>query len=745
MRQALFPRDRYPLGHTELANSLSNIGSVLTVQGKYGQAEVFLRDALAMRQALYPREQYPLGHHDLARSLNSFGSLLQAWGRYDRAEPFFREALTMRQALYPKDRYPQGHPDLAQSLINFGGLRFEQGEYAKAELFSRDALIMYQGLTNRLADLASEAEALNYAASLPYSRDFFLSVTAALPPDSGVYERIWQSKAGLTRIFQRRHRDLLASPDPEARQVLLDLQTTRRQLALLVLQPRAEPPSTERLQQLTDRKEELQRRLAKRLRDVLPLPETDQGTPDQLLGRLPAQTIFVDLLHYWHFEHDPKVPGAKGLRWSPRYVAFVLRPGRPVERIDLGDAEPIKQTLKQWRKEIAAWRADGPNDRPRGFDQRLSQLVWRPLLKYIPPETETIYLSPDGDLSALPWVALPGRDRGKVLLEEHALALVPHGPFLLERLRDKPLPVKTTDVLLTLGGVRYDQPPLAIGAPPREERIAQAISRSGVRVFWDYLKGTERELAQVRGCAGPLQVVNLEGAAASTTQLLADLPRARFAHLATHGFFDDRGTRSILQLTKEDFLKSRFGERIGVGARNPLYLSGLVLAGANRKDRDRPESYAPDGGILTAEELVSLPLEQLELVVLSACETGLGEVAAGEGVLGLQRTFHVAGARNVVASLWQVDDEATAALMALFYHCLWQEKQPPLQALRTAQLTLYHHPEQIPRLARIRGPKPDVVVKGLRQPPEKAVQDRPASPAGVKQWAAFVLSGAGRS
>src|SRR5438067_12073441 len=122
-------------------------------------------------------------------------------------------------------------------------------------------------------------------------------------------------------------------------------------------------------------------------------------------------------------------------------------------------------------------------------------------------------------------------------------------------------------------------------------------------------------------------------------------------------------------------------------------MSGLVLAGANR-----PEP--PGRGLVTGEHLVDRDLSGLELAVLWACDTGLGEVAGGEGVFGLQRAFHVAGAKNVIASLWQVDDEATAALMALFYHHLWEEKRPPLEALRQAQLAVYHHPERIGALAR---------------------------------------------
>jgi CHAT domain-containing protein len=151
--------------------------------------------------------------------------------------------------------------------------------------------------------------------------------------------------------------------------------------------------------------------------------------------------------------------------------------------------------------------------------------------------------------------------------------------------------------------------------------------------------------------------------AASTAQLLLDLPQARWAQLATHGLFAAPKSDVRQHLFHEgDFQLGVGQERAGVGARNPLTQTGLFLAGANRSIRDANG----EDGILTAEAIAGQPLDHLELAVLSACETGLGEAATGEGVFGLQRAFHLAGTRNVVASLWRVDDEATAALMALF-------------------------------------------------------------------------------
>jgi CHAT domain-containing protein len=139
-----------------------------------------------------------------------------------------------------------------------------------------------------------------------------------------------------------------------------------------------------------------------------------------------------------------------------------------------------------------------------------------------------------------------------------------------------------------------------------------------------------------------------------------------------------------------------------------------------------------------------LDLSGLDLAVLSACETGLGQAASGEGVVGLQRAFHLAGTRNVVASLWKVDDEATGALMALLYHHLRQEQRPPLEAQRRAQLALHRNPAAVPQLARQRGPDFYVTVRRVSEAPAPAPASRPGSRAAVRDWAAFVLSGAGR-
>jgi CHAT domain-containing protein len=183
----------------------------------------------------------------------------------------------------------------------------------------------------------------------------------------------------------------------------------------------------------------------------------------------------------------------------------------------------------------------------------------------------------------------------------------------------------------------------------------------------------------------------------------------RYLHFATHGFFDDPKPTGQA-ISADDRSGAARGRRTSP---NPALLCGLVCAGANRPTAD-------DDGVLTALEIADLDLGGVELAVLSACETGLGEVAGGDGVLGLQRAFQLAGARTTVTSLWQVPDEATESLMTRFYENRLKQGMPALKALREAQLWLLNEGVEA-------GVLKEPLRNGRRTPP--------------LFWAAFVLAG----
>ncbi len=745
MYQAFYLKERYPQGHPDLAMSLNNLGALLHAQGAYAEARGYYERALAMYQALYPKGRYPHGHTDLAASLNNVGGVLHDQGAYGEARGYYERALAMRQALYPKEHYPQGHAELATSLNNLSFFLAAQGLYGEAKLFFQQAADVQRDLADIVLAANSEAEAMNYLAKLPSTRDGLISVCLHVPDSAeSNYARVWGGKAAVARMLKRRQADLFrhAAEDLSARREIATWRDVRGQLAKLLLATadgRDHPERLARLQQLTAEKERLERQLAGAIPEFASHQALERSPHTKLVEALPEHTVVLDLVSYTRFERDPQIKGKKGERLTPSYIGFVLAKGRPVRAVDLGPAAPIDQAAGAWRRAIIERQASPAAD-------ALRRLVWEPLAHQFARDTTTVVLALDGLLTAVPWPALPGDNPGTVLLEQYALATVPHAPFLLDRLT---APARTTDdrgILLAVGGVAYDQAPKPMeDEQTKVELLAARLAETarGHGSGWKDLPGTLDELNAVTRRTGSRTLIRLEGASAGTAQFLHDLPRARWAHIATHGFFADPSVRSVLRPDPKLF--SFIGrERVGAGLRNPLVLSGLVLAGANRPGADVDGWTRDDLGILTAEAIAGLPLQDLELVVLSACETGLGLVGGGEGVFGLQRAFHLAGAHNVVASLWKVDDQATAALMAIFYDQLWREKKPAIEALRTAQLRLYRHPECIGELAKARGtPDFDKVV----QRPESGSENGQApgmEHASVEKWAAFVLSGWGR-
>ena len=213
MYKRLYPADKYPDGHPDLATSLNNLGFLLQARGEYGKAEPFYRDALDMYKRLYPADKYPDGHPDLARSLNNLGILLFKQGEYGKAELHCRDALDMYKRLFPPEKYPDGHPDLALSLSNLGDFLIARREYGKAADVLAEGAAMYDRLTAVFADVGAEAEILNLVASLSSTRIAFLAATAhvegADPADH--YPVLWRGKSALARALERRRRLLRAA------------------------------------------------------------------------------------------------------------------------------------------------------------------------------------------------------------------------------------------------------------------------------------------------------------------------------------------------------------------------------------------------------------------------------------------------------------------------------------------------------------------------------------------------------
>jgi CHAT domain-containing protein len=238
--------------------------------------------------------------------------------------------------------------------------------------------------------------------------------------------------------------------------------------------------------------------------------------------------------------------------------------------------------------------------------------------------------------------------------------------------------------------------PGSLPRTPASPRVTARSAGSGCNdvqaISFPTLKGTLQEVREVSGLWSGSAVAKEEsrvlvGRDASESALKKEAHKYRVLHFATHGFFlgDScppplAGTRAVGRLVSKSTTQSA-APKTG----NPLLLSGLALAGANRRQAAGPDE---DDGILTAEEVASLDFDGVEWAVLSACNTGLGEIRSGEGVLGLRRAFQIAGARTVITSLWSVEDDATRLWMRALYEGRLKRNLNTADAMREASLSV---------------------------------------------------------
>ncbi len=700
--------------HPNLGFSLNNMGVVLSALGQADKALPFFDRALKMNERLYKGQDHP----NLAISLNTMGSVLDALGQADKALTYCDRALKMRERLYKG----QDHPDLATSLNNMGEVLQSLGQADKALTYYEQLFRVNTRILDREVAFAPEAQALERLNTLPNRRDVYLRLTRSERTEADrVAEHLWLGRAVVTRVLQRRH---LGGPDTDEIHALRDkLATLRARLTAALLRPAKGPSREPLLREITEAKEKTERELL----HLLP-PRLRPGKdikPDDLAALLPADAVYLDVLRYTDRDADRKR--------QPRYVAFVHGPRARTVRVDLGVARDIDAAANAWRELVLAFPKVSQKDRPAAahatdkLAARLRELVWDKVAPSLPKETVTVYLSVEGDLGRFPFAALPDDQAETVLLERYAFVTVPHGPALVQRLRGKPGADDGKGTLLAVGGVDYG--PLADG-----------------QAGYAPLPGTARERAQLEKMAGGRVTPALGGSDATTTRLLAELPKAAYAHLGTHGQFkadlfeqDRQATAKYQERLRTIEASGGLPARTGIGVRSPLGYVGLVLAGANT-----PGKAGPDGGVLSGEGIAGLQLEKLRLVVLSACETGLGANTDTEGVRGLQRAFHVAGCPAVVASLWSVDDEATAALMNAFWERVLTQKMEPERALREAQLLVLRRPDLVPLLA-TRGQGFGAIVRiDPRKEPELPMPTGGEKRSHPYLWSAFFLSAAGR-
>ncbi len=703
--------EKYGKGSDLYHMTLNNLGLAAQRAGHLHEAFACIATARDLR-----KRYLPAGHPLQAYGANNLAYFYQLLGEPRLALPLFEEALEIRRRAYGTR-----HPEYATSLNNLAWVKMELGRHAEAKRALEEVLELLRdtvgerqakysftlhNIARMYAMMGRPSAALpviercltllrrNLELAAPVVSERQLLAAAnrlrdplwlrlSLPEESAELSHahvIGRKGFVFARQQQRRLFARLAGTSSETRALAAELLGLTRQLASLPGTARARAEAD----RLTRRKEEIEQRLAALSDDFragLRAP-----TSAELAAALPDGAVLLDFMAYRYTDgHAP----SDDHDWERRLAVWVLRKGVPAARVELGAAGPIEEAAARWRTAIEKGRAEGRDP------ALLRRLLWAPLAKHV-AGAKVVLIAPDEGLARLPWAALPGSKPGTYLIEDVALAVVPV-PRLLPR------------VLATAGG-----------DAPASLLVAGAVDFGEGR--WQELPATGPEAESLAGrfkAAFRREAKQLMGAAVTKEALLEQLPRHRFAHLATHGFFKPHVGRK----RDDDSLAGW----------HPGLLSGLVLARAN-------DPKVADG-VLTALEVAETDLSGMELAVLSACETGLGKEAGGEGLLGLQRAFQIAGCRSVVSSLWSVHDAATGVLMERFYFHLWEKKLSRLEALRQAQLDVLRGPGLVRRrlkdLVLAVGPKAARGLRGIGEAVETDAGER-SPPA---WWAAWQLSG----
>lgn len=680
-------------GHPEYARTLSNCATFLQSAGSYSDAEAYFKQ---ISESI--RLQLGEDHPDYATSLGNLAILYLEQHKYDLAEPLLKRARDIDQRAFGEqsprfasateslaDLYDRmgdlqqsiplrtqaiellkktlgaNHPVYALALNDRVRLQAQFGQWADALASADPAMRSMISHVRRILPGLSEAQQQDFLAhdfATVYTTALSLPV-AADDQQAADISAEWVLNAKNLAVVALAERTRLArdASDPRLAETLTALAQARQELATLTLRPPPEAAAQEAHRERVAKLAEEETRLAKQLGRLqgnevdearwIPLAEVRAAIPDN--------AVLIEIarfdLYYFLQQHSGE----------PHYVAWVIPPAaaaQPVQVVDLGPADEIDaavsgfQAALQKTGEVFVVEGEAAAERALASPlKQLSRLVLDPLQRHLQQQKRWL-ISPDAALWLMPWEALPV-SAGRYAIEDHAVSYLISGRDLLSHDRS---PHRTPGLIVA--DPDFDGSTGTTGSAQPQQTALR--TRSGMPGRWERLFGTANEARDVL----PLVAAYLHRPPAfwqresAVESVVKQADRPQVAVLCTHGFF--------LPEPKESGSEAAPAAK-EAAVPNPLLRCGLIFAGANHLTAAAPGS---DDGVLTGMEIVGCDFRGTELVVLSACETGLGDVRNGQGVAGLRQAFQLAGAQAVVSSLWKVPDAETAELMQSFWRRL---------------------------------------------------------------------------
>lgn len=665
--------------HLDYATSLNNIAAIYVHTGDYVKAEQYFLEALQIQKEILG-EQHPV----YATTLNNLGYIYSDMGDYAKAAQYDLAALHIRKSILGEQ-----HPDYVASLSNLGVLYLRQGNFINAESYLSQVAYINKNLFIESTDYMTEQQREKYWSTMQtwfYTNyPIFSYYYSILKPNISTfaYDNELFTKGLLLNSSNAVRSSILESGDTTLIRQWNELTAKKQQIQVL----EEKDPQSEYLKLVQAEAEQLEKQVTQSSAAFRESKARWAITWDSVRNHLAYNEVAIEYF-VAPLSEDSAMYCALLLRHDSEYPALV----------------PLFE-----EKEVAALVNVSTGNQTNftysydAYGEEICHRVWDKILPYV-HEGETIYFSPAGLLHQLAIEALPYD-------ENHTLADVYH---LVRLSSTREIAMRHTaskhNTATLYGGIEYDMTDtelLAASSPYQQTNLLASrgidndtLNRGNVQ----YLEGTLHEVENIYsmlvGNRSHRIKAQLYKAKAGNEESFKSLSgkRQNILHIATHGFFWTDAVAQRKELfTQRSLMMSFDGNRHTHPTIDPLTRCGLLLAGANTAlsghSADLPEGV--QDGILTAKEISLMDLREADLVVLSACETGRGEITS-EGVFGLQRAFKLAGVQTIVMSLWKVSDAATQLLMTEFYRNWLTLGQAKREAFLNAQNTVrqqYPNPE----------------------------------------------------
>ncbi len=719
MEQVLEIRSRtLPNDHIELQSARQALAALNRVLGRLGPARTLLETCLASYDATFIEK----GDAEVQSVRVLLGAVLRDQGQLDAAQATLEQVIDS----WPED-LPDYHATLMAARSHLAGTHRLLGAFQQSlVLVQRNYNLAASRLPDNHAQLRAArtnlAWSLAHIGQIEASRRLAIEqLDAAIHSHRGfggfssreleAHGNEWRQEiqaalslllgagifdpdeAGLTRLFEATEAIRTApttsarlirvsEDDPTSVHLRTELATVHREISRLSDQNETGAALFEAIR----RRDQHERRLAEHFAARGGQGRIPSLDPEVIRARLQPGEAALAL-----WRADIRILDAETrLRGPavPSYFAWVLRYDAPMRWLSLGPAAPIEAAAAAWRsteadralRGVKGRRAVGKKEEEQlNAASSLARALIDPLKESL-EDVDRLYVAPAGALHGVPLDALP-QDGGYL---GDALEIITLEGLSLLTVEAAVSPA--TVGLLAMGGIDYDAEEETPEPPRADADVDSLRTRLSATTAFEPLAQTASEaeaIAEIyeEAVSDDRPSLLLTGSEATRERFEADGPRAQFLHIATHGWFSDIAGHDEDAQIREEITASPSDRIRGLA---PSLLCGLAFAGANGRASDLGRL----GGVLTAEEIRALDLGSVELAILSACETSLGERRGAQGIASLQAALHAAGVRTTITSLWKVPDAATRELMTEFYRRLWILKEPKAKALWNAKKAL---------------------------------------------------------